>query len=159
MKEEATLSPIQRTKESIRVEKANRKKRLEQAVNLLNYIVKIKLAPSNIHGVGVFAMRDINKGEKLYTDATPHVFDVPYKDFNKLRPEVSEFLLGKYPLVAKGSLFYYPDVRLACYLNHSNEANYDAKADKTTRRIKKGEEITENYKLIDGWQDVFPWLK
>ena len=38
--------------------------RSEQIMELSS-TVKCKLAPSNIHGIGVFAIRDIKKGEKF----------------------------------------------------------------------------------------------
>ena len=52
-------------------------------VAMLNTLAKIRLAPSDIHGVGVFAMRDIPKGEKLYADNQPEYFDLPYSEFDK----------------------------------------------------------------------------
>ena len=132
--------------------------KLKEQVNLLNEIVKIKLAPSTINGVGVVAMRDIKKGEKLYTDAIPNMLDLPYKMFNKLDPEIKDILLGHFPLITKGSHFMYPVTKFSAFLNHSEDANYDAKEDKALRKIKKGEEVTENYKLIDGWEEAFPFL-
>lgn len=139
--------------------KKQKKEKLDQAIILLDEITKIKVAPSSIQGVGVFAMRDVKKGEKLYTDAIPQQLDIPYKDFKKLRPEVASYILGRWPLVSKGSHFLYPDTRFAAFLNHSYTPNYDAKNDKTLSKIKAGEEITEDYRKIDGWQEVFPWIK
>lgn len=134
-------------------------KKLAEQINLLNEVVKVRLAPSPIHGVGVFAMRDIKKGEKLYTDVIPYQFDLPYKMFKNLDPEISEILLGHFPLITKGSHFMYPVTKMSAYLNHAEVPNYDAKEDKALRRIKAGEEVTENYRLIDGYEEVFPWLK
>ncbi len=148
---ESTLSPFQPTKQHI-------EKKLKIQIDLLNEIVKIRLAPSPIHGVGVFAMRDIKKGEKLYTDAVPHQLDLPYKRFNKLDPEIREILLGHFPLILEGSHFLYPVTKMSAYLNHSDTPNYDAKEDKALRKIKKGEEVTEDYRLIKGWETIFPWL-
>lgn len=138
--------------------KKHQREKVKQALNLLNDIVKVKIAPSAIHGVGVVAMRDIKKGEKLYLDSVPHAFDVPYKEFKRLNPEVSEILLGHWPQVVNGSHFLYPVTKMTAYLNHSVEPNYDAREDKTLRKIKAGEEIVEDYKQIEGWEKVFPWL-
>jgi SET domain-containing protein len=134
------------------------KTKLDEQVNLLNEIVKIKLAPSSIHGVGVFAMRDIKKGEKLYTDIIPHQFDLPYSMFKKLDPEISEILLGHFPLITKGSHFMYPVNKMSAYLNHSMRPNYDAISDEALEDIPKGKEITEDYRKIENWNIVFPWL-
>mgnify|MGYP001566028150 CR=1 FL=1 len=134
------------------------KTKLKEQVNLLNEIVKIKLAPSTIHGVGVVALRNIKKGEKLYTDIIPHQFDLPYKMFDKLDPEIRQTLLGHFPLITVGSHFMFPVTKFSAFLNHSEDVNYDAKDDKALRDIKVGEEITENYKLIDNYKEVFAWL-
>ena len=133
--------------------------KLNEQVNLLNEVVKIKLAPSAIHGIGVHAMRDIKKGEKLYTDIIPHQLDLPYKMFKKLDPEISEIILGHFPLIVKGSHFMYPVTKMSAYLNHSDTPNYDGKTDKALRNIKKGEEITEDYRTIEGWEEIYKWLK
>lgn len=139
------------------------KKQIESKFNdqitLLNDIVKIKLAPSNIEGVGVFAMRDIKKGEKIYSDIIPHQFDLPYSKFNKLEKEVAGVLLGHFPLITKGSHFLYPVTKFSAYLNHSDKPNYDAKNDVMLKSVKKGEEITEDYRLIENWEEVHSFLK
>lgn len=146
------LKPFKPTKKHIQT-------KLKEQVNLLNEVVKIRLAPSSIHGVGVFALRDIKKGEKLYTDIIPHQFDLPYKDFPKLDKEIQEILLGHFPLIIEGSNFMYPVCKMSAYLNHSDKPNYDAKDDKALRSIKAGEEITEDYKLIPNWEKIWEWLK
>lgn len=138
--------------------KKHKDAKLKEAVKLLNEIVKIKLAPSPIHGVGVFAMRDIKKGENLYTDIIPHQFDIPYKKFNELDQDIREIILGHFPLIIEGSHFMYPVTKMSAYLNHAEDANYDAKNDKALRKIKKGEEITEDYRLIANYKKVFNWL-
>lgn len=135
------------------------KKKLDDQVILLNDIVKIKLAPSKIHGVGVFAMEDIKKGDKLYTDIIPHQFDLPYSRFNELKPEVRDLILGQFPLIVQGSHFMFPITKSSGYLNHSDTPNYDGKNDVALQDIAKGEEITEDYRTINGWEEVFVWLK
>lgn len=137
----------------------HKQKKIKEAIILLNDIVKIRLAPSSIHGVGVFAMRNIKKGEKLYTDSIPHQFDVPYSQFDKLDNEIRDILLGHFPLIIEGSHFMYPVTKFSAYLNHSDTPNYDAKDDKALQAIKAGEEITEDYKLIPNWDKIFKWLK
>jgi len=134
-------------------------KKLQDQITLLNDIVKIKIAPSQINGVGVIAMRDIKKGEKLYTDIIPHQFDLPYSKFNKLDREIREIILGHFPLVVSGSHFMYPVAKFSAYLNHSADPNYDAVNDIALKDIAKGEEVTEDYRLIKDYQIVFPHLK
>lgn len=135
-----------------------KKKKLKIAIKLLNDIVKVKIAPSPIDGVGVFALRDLKKGEQMELDAIPHQFDVPFSMFNELRKDVREILLGFFPLIVGGSHFLYPVTRMTAFLNHSDNPNYDAKTDKILRNVKAGEELTEDYRQIEGWERVYPWL-
>lgn len=130
-----------------------------EQIRELNHYVRTKLAPSNIDGVGVFALRDIKKGEPLFTDMMTKLYNLPYSEFDKLRPEVAENLLQSFPLIVKGSAFAYPLTRTQAFLNHSEEPNYDAMTDIALRDIKAGEEVTEDYRKIEGWEDVFTFLK
>lgn len=135
-----------------------KEKTAEDQIGILNTMVCIRLAPSPIHGIGVFAVRDIPQGTKLYADNMPEIFSLPYENFDKLRPEIQDILLERWPLIVKGSAFIYPDARMVAYMNHSEDANYDAKEDRTLRDIKAGEEVTEDYKKIAGWETVHTWL-
>ena len=127
-------------------------------IDELNSRVKVRVAPSKIHGVGIFALRDISKGEKLYGDHFPVMYNIPYSSFGKLLPEVKEFLLERWPQVINGSLFAYPDTHLQAFCNHSFKNNYDGKADIALKDIPAGVEITEDYRDIQGWAQLYPWL-
>jgi SET domain-containing protein len=142
----------------LKVTKAHRELKCKEAINLLNDIVKIRLAPSSIHGVGVFAMRDIKKGEKLYADVIPNAFDLPFEKFKKLKPEIRDIILGHWPQVVNGSHFLYPVTKMTAFLNHSDNPNYDASGDTVLKDIKTGEEVTENYRTLKNWEKIFTWL-
>lgn len=133
---------------------------MEEQVTRLNERFKARIAPSPIHGVGVFAIRDIAKGQKLYADATPEVYTLGYGNFSKLFLPVRELLLERFPQIVVGSKFVFPTDRLQAYMNHGyGEAeNYDAIHDIVLKDIKKGEEILEDYTKISGYATVFPWL-
>lgn len=131
---------------------------MSQQVDELNTYVKTYLAPSEIHGIGVFAMRDIPKGQKLHTDMAPKIYTLAYSNFGKLFPEVKKYLLERWPLITQDSPFAYPDTRIVAHMNHAEDPNYDSINDKVLKDIKKGEEITEDYRTIAGWEIVFPWL-
>lgn len=124
----------------------------------LNTFVQTYLAPSKIHGVGVFALQDIPKGRQLFADMVTKVYTLPYKEFDKLFPEVRDQILGQFPQVVNGSNFLYPTTRIQAYMNHSDDPNYDAVNDVALRDIKKDEEITEDYKKIENYDKVFPFL-
>lgn len=120
--------------------------------------IKVRIAPSRIHGVGVFAMFDIVKGEKLNTDLVPQVFTLTYSDLKKLHPDIQDLLLGQWPNIVNGSRFAYPTARIQAYVNHSHNPNYDAHDDIVLENIAAGKEITEDYREIQGHEQIFPWL-
>ena len=128
-------------------------------IDKLNSIIKIKIAPSKIHGVGVFAIMNIPKGTKLYANVFPQSYKLPYDDFSKLLPEIKELIISRWPRVVNSEPFMWPDVYFQGYMNHYDIPNYDAVNDITLRDIDNREEITENYKEITGWEKAFPWLE
>ena len=127
----------------------------------LNTWVKTKLGPSKVHGVGVFALRDIPKGQKLYTEMYPRIFTLPYKEFDNLFPEVREYLIERWPQVQNGSKFMWPETRIQAFMNCAPEpemVNYDAINDVVLKDIERGEEIFEDYRKIKGWETIYTWL-
>ena len=130
----------------------------KEQVNQLNQRVCVRIAPSPIHGVGIFAIRDLPVGTKLFSDHVPAVYDLPYALFDKLNPNVAQILLERFPQIVYGSKFVFPTDRIQAYINHSYEANYDPALDLTIKEIKEGEEVTEDYRQIKGYSQVFPWL-
>jgi SET domain-containing protein len=141
-----------------KVSKQERLKKIKEAIIVLNDVVKVKLAPSSIHGIGVFALFDIKKGEKLYLDAIPHAFDVPYREFKKLKKEIREQILSHWVNVINGSYFLYPVTKMTAFLNHSDTPNVDAMKDEALIDIPKGTELTEDYRLIKNYHKVYTWL-
>ncbi len=128
-------------------------------IDALNMYVKTYVAPSKIAGVGVFALRDIGKGQRIYANIMTKVYSLPYKEFRNLFPEVREKLLERWPQVVNGSQFMFPETKIVAFMNHQEDCNYDAVNDVMLKDVKVDEEITENYKVIEGWEKVFPWLK
>ena len=130
----------------------------QDEINELNSIIKARIGVSKIHGVGVIATRDISKGEMVYADRMPKVYQVPYGSMSKLFPEVREIILERWPSIINGGKFIAPDARLLSFMNHSEDPNYDPITDTALRKIWNGEEITENYKQMKNWEKVYPWL-
>lgn len=130
----------------------------DQMIAELNTLIRLKIAPSKIEGVGVFAMRDIPMGTKLYTEITPRVYKIPYGSISKLFPDIKQILLERWPQIINSSPFAWPTERMQAFMNHSTDPNYDAMTDVTLRDIKKDEEVTEDYTKIPSWEKVFPWL-
>lgn len=134
------------------------KKSHDDQVAILNTLVKIRIAPSKIHGVGIVAITDIPAGTKLYADSVSEIYNLPYDRFKELYPHVRALLLERWPLITQGSLFVYPDARMIAYMNHSDNPNFDNQTDRAIRDIKAGEEITEDYRNIKGHEQLFPFL-
>ena len=113
----------------------------------LNQTVWAKLAPSKIHGVGVFAIRDIPKGQKIFARCDPNTQAIKLDSFDRLLPEIAELIDQRWFLARKGETFQSPnnDARLISFMNHSDTPNYDKYNDVVLVDIKKGIEITENY--------------
>ena len=145
------------------VTRKHRQGKAEQAIAMLNDTTVVRIAPSKVHGVGLIAIRDIRKGERIYIDAMPQMHDLPYKEFKNRRPYVSEMILERFPAVVVGSHFLSPDTLLQVYLNHSDKPNYDNRTGKMLKKVKEGEEIFEDYKKVDGYKKwkgkIYKWLK
>lgn len=129
--------------------------------------VKCTVAPSRIHGVGVFALRDIKKGERMYirwtTDMPSHWYTLSYSDlsrFDRSYPEIKEIILARYPCVINNCQFLSPnyDAKMICFVNHSDTPNYNELTDIALKDISKGEEVCEDYKRMANWEKVFSWL-
>jgi len=136
----------------------------EQIIDL-NNTVRCKLFVSKIHGVGVVALRNIQKGERCHIrpNFNPKFYNLSFSNLNKLFPEVKALILDRWASVVNGSIFQSPndDQHLLMFVNHSLEDyNYDVIKDIALRDIKEGEEILENYCFMDNAEKAHsPWLK
>ena len=128
----------------------------QNQIDELNAITKATAGVSRVHGVGVLAIRDLKKGEKLHLNKLPQIYNLPYASLSKLFPEVRKIILDRWPNTVNGSLFVFPDIRLSSLLNHSEDDNYEPKTDTAKRDIKKGEEVLINYKEMPNFEKVWP---
>lgn len=107
----------------------------------------ILLKPSAIHGVGVFTERAIGSGEKLRI-WEPGDWQCVGRPSGRLKIMCNRFSDGKY----RPENFI--RMSLAWYMNHSKEPNCRVGVGGhivSLRKIKRGEELTLNYKhLMDG---------
>lgn len=134
----------------------------EEQIKELNERVKLKLgaiAKDDEAHIGVFAMRNIKKGETLLANHAPKPYSLTYDQFDKLKKDVKEHILTHFPSVINGSYFAFPWVRYCSYMNHSENDNYDPNTDTALKDIKKGEEVVCNYKNIPNAGTIYPWLK
>ena len=118
----------------------------------------ITLKPSPVHGIGVFALRDIPKGCKtLFSKNVGEWIKVPITDIEKL-PEQSRNLVETYCLYDEAH-YYLPDygfkvMDLVNYLNHSSNPNVisvnEGEYFESLRDIREGEELLVNYgEIVD----------
>ena len=131
----------------------------EEQILELSAMAKATLGVSKIHGVGVFAMRPIQKGRNVFADRMPKLYHISPGNINKLFPEVKKMIVERWPLVMQGERFAYPDVRLVSFMNFSFHPNYDAKTDCAIMDIEEGQEITEDYRIVKDWEKIYPWIK
>ena len=112
----------------------------------LNATVWATLAPSKIHGIGVFALRDIPKGQRIYLMGNSGKWYVA-SNWEGLLPEIKELIKQRWPYAFEVQPFQSPndDARLTSFINHSSTPNYDHITDTAITDILKGEEITEDY--------------
>jgi hypothetical protein len=110
-----------------------------------------RLAPSKKHGIGVFAIKAISKGDYIFEpDESPTVF-VPSVEIVGLSTEVRR--LYKDFCVLKEGIYECPSnfnqLTPSWYLNHSNTPNVAPDASLkffAIRPIKVGEELTADYR-------------
>jgi SET domain-containing protein len=141
------------------MKKANNKKLSSFAKKLLKDLeenVYCRLSPSTVHGVGVFAIRDIPKGKELFKtfldyQLTPVPLEMVMKN-PKIDPAVRTLAYDMCP-VLDGKLNLYRAgmnaIDISFFLNHSTRPNVATKPDSgsffAARRIRKGEELFSNH--------------
>lgn len=127
----------------------------EKLVNDLEENVYCRLQPSKLHGIGIFAIRDIPKGQELFkTFVNYELTPVPVEliDNNpKIDPAVRQLAHDMYPL-HNGKLYMYRKgmnaIDIGFFINHSDAPNVffdDMSAVFAARDIKRGEELVSDY--------------
>lgn len=132
----------------------NREKLLQQ----LQSDTYVMLKPSPVHGIGVFAIRDIPKGcRTIFSTGVGEWIKLSFEEVEKL-PVHSRNLVETYCLYDE-SHYFVPDygfklMDLVLYLNHSSEPNIisvnEGEEFEALRDIKVGEELLVNYGSIAG---------
>lgn len=103
-----------------------------------------------MHGVGLFADQNINKGDLIYTASPLLDTNISQQEFNSLDDrEKSE--VGWWGFFDRPSQKWHVDFDVSKFINHSYEANitqdqhHDEAYLVAKRDIEKGEELTQNY--------------
>ncbi|MDO8407884.1 MAG: SET domain-containing protein [bacterium] len=123
-----------------------------------------RLQPSQIQGIGVFAIKDIPKG----TDPFPGVPEVAWYKFDMAEltdlDETQRAFLDSFFVIHKDGTVYLSStglngMNISYFLNNSDTPNVktidDGENFATMRPIKKGEELTVSYVTFDEeWKGV-----
>ena len=136
--------------------------------HLLNRVLRncyCRLQPSNIHGIGVFAVSDIPKGRNPFR-MIPKYGDIGYvriteDELDALPPKLSELIRDLF--IPTDKRMHVPNhgmnmINLNCYLNHSATPNMRTKNGYdfvTFRKILVGEELTVDYRTY-GADELIP---
>ena len=120
------------------------------------------LQPSPLHGIGVFAIRDIPKGCKnIFSVENGEWISLGFEEVEKL-PAHSKNFIETYYLYDSGQYFIPAHgckiMDMANYLNHSHSPNLISVSDglyfEATRDIRQGEELLIDYgSIVDGVDD------
>ena len=112
--------------------------------------VSTRLGASKLHGVGVFAIRDIPKGAYVFVDDDADIVWVDNNYLEGLPPEIRRFY-DDFAII-KGNKYGCPasfdQLTISWFLNDSKEPNVAANKEYrfyALRDIKKGEELTVDY--------------
>jgi SET domain-containing protein len=116
----------------------------------------VMLKPSPVHGIGVFAIRDIPKGcRTIFSTGVGEWIKIPINEVEALPPH-SRNLIETYCLYDEENYFV-PDygfklMDIVLYLNHSADPNIvsmnEGEQFEALRDIKEGEELLVNYEAI-----------
>lgn len=112
--------------------------------------VKIKLKESEIHGIGLFAGRDISKGEKIYTGNEKLDLFLSEEECSKLARDEQNTIkhYGYFDKEKHKWHLSFDDIR---FCNHSSDGNITLKEKSLVakRDIAKGEELTQDYREFE----------
>lgn len=119
---------------------------------LINRDVWATIAPSKIHGVGIFSIRDIPKGTYILggSNLKDFKFTITDEEFMDILEPIRNIILDR-TIFYKGDMisFKHPNslINLQCFINHSDKPNSNGEC--ALVDIKSGEEITEDF-LMSG---------
>ena len=114
-----------------------------------------RLKPSSLHGIGVFAIRDIPSGINLFPEAVSRTYHKVFKnEINSLNNNIIKMLDDFF--VSEDDYFFIPKslncIDISFYLNHSAAPNCLFKPSRdafyTVQGVSEGEELTVDYATL-----------
>ncbi len=128
----------------------------QQVIDHLLNNIKTEIKPSSIHGIGVFAIKDIKKGEQLFAPWSNEtgIYLIPNKTYDEF-PEKIKVLLHRYFINEECGyklIRLFKGMNLICHaISFCNSAYPDKERENidtngiALKDIKDGEEILEWY--------------
>ncbi len=119
-------------------------------------LIKTYIAPSKIEGIGLFADENIKKGEITWKYTPDFDLEFSQEEIEKMPLLLRDFILtyASLSMVSNKYILGNDNVR---FTNHSSNPNLDSisiegeqeKVARAKRNIKKGEELTIDYRGFD----------
>lgn len=115
--------------------------------------VYARIALSDVHGVGVRAIREISVGALVFSGESERVVWTSRAEVRKL-PAAVRSLYEDFGMVAGDQIGVPPNLNMLSvgwYVNHSEHPNIEAGDDgrfRALRRIRSGEELTADYRTF-----------
>lgn len=111
--------------------------------------IKTEIKSSSIHGLGLFALEDIAKGQVVHEESPGLDLVIEVEKFSVLSPDEQAFI-EYYGWLDKDDDKYHLNFDHSRFINHSSDSanlTFDAthNAVVAKRAIKIGEELTEDY--------------
>ena len=130
----------------------------EELLNELAHNTWVMIKPSGIHGIGVFAVREIPAGcREIFSKEMGEWTTVLRKEVDEL-PAFAKDLVENYCLYDEAHYFIpaagFKTIDISLFLNHSDTPNIisvnEGEYFETTREIAKGEELFVDYgEIVD----------
>lgn len=134
---------------------------MKDPLEYLSTHIKTDIAPSPIHGIGTFALRDIEPGEVVFRNwlGDSRVYTLTFDEFDTLPNHVKRMILKGYENRPDEYPIIWFRLFKDCYWNLANpwvftntadenhQANIDSKERIVIRPIKAGEELIGTYDL------------
>jgi len=128
------------------------------AYDYLSTHITSDIAPSSIHGIGTFALRDLEVGESLFNVWTgeSRIYTMEKREFDYLPNYVKRMVIKSYENKPEYPVIWFRLFK-DCYFNLANpivytntagkDGNFNSVTKKVIKPIKAGEEILGTYNL------------
>jgi SET domain-containing protein len=121
--------------------------------------IKYKLNKSNKHGIGLFADEDLPKGQLVYTASPLLDTNITQEKFDSLTDREKEEVQW-WGFFDESSKRWHVDFDVSKFINHEKKGTVTQDKDHeeahlvTTRDVKRGEELTQNYLEFESAEDL-----